>query len=340
MHISTTNKPVVLITMGDPSGVGPEIILKSLASPILAGLANFVIIADTGVIEETKKLVNFEQEFSFLKVSDISEATSFNENTITVIDPGDPISGWGFGKASMSGAKKALKCIDVAINIAKTLPGNIKRSIITAPVNKENIAKVHPGFIGHTEYLMEKFSSEFVTMVLKGRKLCVVPVTRHIPIRNVSNALNPEIIEKTIMQVVENKATLSDSEEPVIGVCALNPHCGEGGKIGDEEQKTITPAVENVKKKYKNIIGPISADVVFYKALKKQIDIVISMYHDQCLSPFKMVDFDCGVNITLGLNCVRTSPDHGTAYDIAGKNIANQESMQEAIITAIQNQKI
>ena len=128
---------------------------------------------------------------------------------------------------------------------------------------------------------------------------------------------------------------LTEKQLPTLCVCALNPHCGEDGKIGNEEGRIILPAIQNLKGSYNSLIGPISSDVAFYKALKGEVDVIIGMYHDQCLAPFKMVEFDTGVNMTLGLGFVRTSPDHGTAYDIAGKNSANPESMIQAIRLAI-----
>jgi len=144
-----------------------------------------------------------------------------------------------------------------------------------------------------------------------------------------------ELITSTIRQVVKDRRILCGKNDVCIGVSALNPHAGEGGRIGKEEIEIIIPAIEEVKKEYPRILGPLPADVIFHKALQKKIDIVISMYHDQCLAPFKMVDFDNGVNITLGLGFVRTSPDHGTAFDIAGQGTASSGSMQHAIRLAV-----
>ncbi|MCK5450595.1 MAG: 4-hydroxythreonine-4-phosphate dehydrogenase PdxA, partial [Candidatus Omnitrophica bacterium] len=210
-----------------------------------------------------------------------------------------------------------------------------KSVLVTAPVSKERIAEISPGFVGHTEYLREADGADMVTMVLTGESMCVVPVTRHIPLGDVTKHINEEYLFKTLVQVVDNRELITGKRDPKIAVAALNPHAGEGGKIGTEEKEIIMPAIERAKKVYPEIEGPVPADVVFYKAVKKEYDIVVSMYHDQCLAPFKMLDFDSGVNVTLGLGYVRTSPDHGTAFDIAGKGIANPRSMIEAIKLAV-----
>lgn len=284
----------IFITLGDPAGIGPEVIQKALASQELKGLAEFVVVGDVG--------------------------------TRGRVDLGNPTE---------ESAKAALKSLDTAIELIRALPYGQPKALVTAPVSKEMISRVCPGFVGHTEYLLEAFSLKRVTMVLIGRSLCVVPVTRHIPLKDVPLKLTKEIILETLLDVVRNRELIRDKKDVKIGVCALNPHAGEGGKIGREEIEIITPAIEEAKKFYANITGPISSDTIFYKAFKKQIDIVVCMYHDQGLAPFKMVDFDYGVNMTLGLPFIRTSPDHGTAFDIAGKGIADSRSMEEAIKLAM-----
>ena len=330
MHISHTNKPRIFVTMGDPSGIGPEVIMKSMASPEIEGLAVFVIIGDTDVLKQAAGGRYADRIVSFRAGS--AEEMIFKEDGINVLDPGGPPGVSEPGKPTIEGAAKALKSLEVAVDLMKTSKEGSKReALVTAPVSKEMIARVKPGFIGHTEYLQEAFSAERVTMVLTGKTLCVVPVTRHIPVKDIASKLTRELIIKTLEQVIEGREFLCGKKDVKIGVSALNPHCGEGGKIGHEEIDIIAPAVNDIKRVYSNIDGPISADVIFNKALKKEVDIVVSMYHDQCLSPFKMIDFDCGVNVTLGLEYIRTSPDHGTAFDIAGKGIASCESMKQAI---------
>jgi 4-hydroxythreonine-4-phosphate dehydrogenase len=264
------------------------------------------------------------------------EELLLDEDLVNIVDPADPLKNIEPGKPADEGSRKALECLDAAVRLMRGTSGkDVPGAIVTAPLSKERIARIHPGFIGHTEYLQRAYSSKLVTMVMVGETLCVVPVTRHIPLKEVASSLTMELIAGTLAQVVENRELICGSKDARIGVCALNPHCGEGGRIGREEIDIIGPAVERSKDLYGGIEGPVSADVIFHKAMKKEVDIVVSMYHDQGLSPFKMVDFDNGVNVTLGLGHVRTSPDHGTAYDIAGKGVASSRSMERAIELAI-----
>lgn len=335
MRISPTSKPQLFITMGDPSGIGPEVIAKSMASLKEEGLAIFAIIADAEVMEEAASSVYDGKIFiHYLKEED--KEILLKEDALNIIDPSSSLKRTQLGTPTDEGSKKALECLRVAINLMQSSKEkHAKKALVTAPLSKERIARIQPGFIGHTEYLQEAYSKKMVTMVMVGEKFSVSPVTRHIPLKDVAKSLTRKLIEGTLLQVIDSRKVISGKKDPKIGVCALNPHSGEGGKIGTEEIDIISPSVKKMKKLYKNIEGPISADVVFYKALKKEIDIAIAMYHDQGLAPFKMVDFDRGVNMTLGLDHVRTSPDHGTAFDIAGKGVASASSMIQAIKLAL-----
>ena len=333
MRTSPTNKPQILITMGDPSGIGPEVIMKAMASSRLKGLAVFVLLADKKIIQKYSKKYKFK--IAYHSVPNAFGVINLDEKAVNVIDPTEPLKTLKVGTPTKEGAKKALLCIDAAIDLVKNSENTSRMAIVTAPVSKADIASIHPGFIGHTEYLQDAFNAELVTMVLTGEKLTVAPVTRHIPIKDVPRNLSVNLILDTLKQIIKYRQQLTGKKSPVIAVTALNPHCGERGGIGTEESDIIAPAVMKAKKIYKNVEGPISADVVFYKALQGKADIIVSMYHDQALAPFKMIDFDSGVNMTLGLGCIRTSPDHGTAFDIAGKGKANPESMIRAIELAI-----
>ncbi|MEA3489118.1 MAG: 4-hydroxythreonine-4-phosphate dehydrogenase PdxA, partial [Candidatus Omnitrophota bacterium] len=336
MRISPTSKPQIFVTMGDPSGIGPEVIMRSMASPELKGLAIFVIIGDADVIKSAFA-PGCDVETAVRAAGEGEEEITLLEGLVNIVDPGPPLGDVEPGRPTDEGSKKALSCLDAALGLMRGSADGSPKALVTAPLSKERIARIHPGFIGHTEYLQQAYSAELVTMVMVGKNLCVVPVTRHIPLKDVASSLTSELIEGTLAQVVESRTLICGREDARIGVCALNPHSGEGGTIGAEEIDIITPAVEKAKKTYAGIKGPVSADVVFYRALKKEIDIVVSMYHDQGLAPFKMVDFDCGVNMTLGLGHVRTSPDHGTAFDIAGKGVASSGSMEQAIKLAVRS---
>lgn len=335
MRISSINKPVVFITMGDPSGIGPEIIMRSMASPEIKGLAVFVVIGDKRTMERAWSVLPASAR-DLCRVDRILkyDRAMLSEDVVNIFDPSPGLADTGPGFPTEEGARKALACLDAAVGFMKDVSAG-HSAMVTAPLSKERIAGIKKGFIGHTEYLQKAFSSDFVTMVLKGDKLCVVPVTRHIPIREVASSLDRSKIEKTLVQVADNRSLLAGCDHARIGVTGLNPHCGEGGKIGKEEAEIIAPAIAGAQRHYARIEGPISADIIFGKALKGEIDIVVSMYHDQGLGPFKTVDFASGVNITLGLGQVRTSPDHGTAFDIAGKGIACPRSMEAAIKMAV-----
>ncbi|KJJ84387.1 Pyridoxal phosphate (active vitamin B6) biosynthesis PdxA [Candidatus Omnitrophus magneticus] len=322
--------------MGDPAGIGPEVIVKSLASPGIKGLANFVIVGDRILFENIFSSMGVKESFYPARI--IKESFDISEGDINILEPAGPLScPIVTGAPSLEGARKAFESVTLAAEIMRSLDNNIKTCLVTAPLDKGLISKVYNGFIGHTEYLKELFSAKFVVMALLGERLKVIPVTRHVPFSEVSALLNQDLIIQTIKEVVLNAEWISGKKNARIGVAALNPHAGERGKIGDEEINIIKPAVEKAKEKFSNIEGPIPSDVIFYKALKGEIDIVVGMYHDQCLAPFKMVDFDNGVNVTLGLGYIRTSPDHGTAFDIAGKGIAKETSMVNAIKLAIQS---
>lgn len=226
----------------------------------------------------------------------------------------------------------AIDKIDRAVQLIKD--GSIK-ALVTAPVSKEIIARTRPNFIGHTEYLAAKFKVSKVATMFVGRRLKVVTLTRHIPLASVAASLDKNEILDTIELSHSALIKYFKIEKPKIALCGLNPHCGEGGRIGNEEIRIISPAVLRAAKKGIKVYGPVSADAVFYQALAGEFDLVISMYHDQGLAPFKMLEFNRGVNLTLGLPFIRTSPDHGAASGIKGRNIADPASMVEAIKLAL-----
>ncbi|MBF0217048.1 MAG: 4-hydroxythreonine-4-phosphate dehydrogenase PdxA [Candidatus Omnitrophica bacterium] len=332
MRIFPINKPCVIGTMGDPAGIGPEVIGSSLEDVQIPGEAALVLVGDTELIE---RYLPGRYSKKDLNVISLKEEISLDPSRVNIIDPGPDLRDRSPGLPTSEGARKALNCLFTSVAIVKALPDASRAGIVTGPVNKSAIASISPGFIGHTEYFRDSFPVEHTTMVLAGDRLCVSPVTRHIPVADVPTKLTPALLAVTIRDIVANRKFLTGKDDPVIGVSALNPHCGEDGTIGREEIDMIAPVVNAEREQYKNIIGPVSADTIFYKALKGDIDIVIAMYHDQGLAPFKMIDFDSGVNVTLGLPCVRTSPDHGTAYDIAGRGVASSVSMRNAFKLAL-----
>ena len=236
------------------------------------------------------------------------------------------------GKATAEASKTAVAAIERAVQ--GCLDGELD-AMVTAPICKEGLKLAGINDPGHTEMIAELTGTKRYGMMLMGKGLRVMLVTRHLPLREVADALTKENILEAI-ELTAEALTAFGIPDGRIGVCGLNPHAGDGGTLGSEETELITPAIETARAQGLNVAGPIPADVIFFQALEQKYDAVVAMYHDQGLGPLKMHAFDCGVNITLGLPIIRTSPDHGTAFDIAGKGIADPGSMIAAIETAIQ----
>lgn len=300
------------ITMGDAAGIGPEVILKALAQEKIRRLANFYIIGNSLLMDRTARLCKIK--LKGVALTDLGKPTKLV-----------------FGRSISAYGSLALDCIEVALELLKSKKMD---ALITAPVNKHTIALSSPLFRGHTEYLATATKSKHFAMMLVGGPLKVALVTRHMPLKDVAKSLSQEKVYHTLRLTVQGLKRYFAIRRPRIAVCGLNPHSGDKGTIGEEDIKVIQPAI--IKAKHlAQIEGPLSADSIFYWALDGRFDAVVCMYHDQGLIPLKMLAFHQGVNLTLGLPFVRTSPDHGTAYEIAGKNKANPGSMIEAIKLAI-----
>ncbi len=235
------------------------------------------------------------------------------------------------GKVEAKASIIAVEAIEQAVR--GCLRGELD-AMVTAPICKEGLKLAGIDYPGHTEMIAALTNTQRYGMMLMGKGLCVMLVTRHLPLREVADALTQE----NILEAIELTAEALEAfglPNGRIGVCGLNPHAGDGGALGREESEIISPAIEAARANGLNVAGPVPADVIFFQALENKFDAVVAMYHDQGLGPLKMHAFDCGVNITLGLPIIRTSPDHGTAFDIAGKGIADPTSMIVAIETAI-----
>ena len=336
MPTSRSNERIIAITMGDPGGIGPEVTLKALASDEIQKRARrrgrhvfFVLIGNYSIFERTKRLLR-----SRLPLNSIScvEKSRLSARTVNILDLGDDAHEVISGKVSLSNAVLAYHALEVGAYLATH---KVVDALVTAPVNKEAIRLLSPSFIGHTEYLAHIAKVKEYAMLLQGGPLRVVLVTTHLPLEKVSSVVKTRDIISKINITYSFLKKKVNIRKPVIGVAALNPHAGEGGKMGREEINTIIPAVKRARQSGINVMGPLPADVIFYKAFHGKFDAVIAMYHDQGLGPLKMIAFESGVNITLNLPFPRTSPDHGTAFDIAYKNKAHPQSMIEAIKTAI-----
>jgi len=305
--------------MGDGRGIGPEVIVRALSHRSVRRLADILVIGDLDCIKAVKRLLKMPIRLHEIALWELvnSKRIVFRKDAINILNLGtkDP-------------RRDPLAYIDSAIMLI-----NKKRAdaLVTAPVNKEVIAKTGIKFLGHTEYLAKITRTKKVAMMFTGGKFRVTVVTRHIPLKRVSRALTKERIADTTVLTYDFLKRRFGIKKPKIGVCALNPHAGEGGMVGREEKDIISPAIKRLKYKIPSIKGPIPADSAFRLLYNDKVDALIAMYHDQAMIPIKMLGRESCVNVTLGLPFVRTSPVHGTAYDIAGKGIADPSSMREAI---------
>jgi 4-hydroxythreonine-4-phosphate dehydrogenase len=318
MPISPSNKPLVALSMGDPSGIGPEIILKALVKPAMRRLANYIIIGDAKVLKKTAVSLGKPRSFSPERYASLLDLKNV------------PAGSFSFGKERAVYGKASVEYIKKAFGLIKA---NMADCLVTAPINKSAAKKAGFKFPGHTEYLASLSGARKFVMMLVGGPLRVSLVTRHIPISQVPRRLSSQNISETIKITLNALKRDFNISRPRIGVCALNPHSGEGGIFGREEHKTIIPAVKKFRKG--TVVGPLASDALFYDAYRGRFDGVICLYHDQGLIPLKMIARDSGVNVTLGLKLIRTSPDHGTAFDIAGKGKADPRSMEAAIRLAV-----
>ena len=300
--------------MGDPSGIGPEVVIKALADEQIRRLAHITVIGDYFVINKVKKLLNIDTEFSLIDLSNVPQNKFF------------------LGKISGSSGKASMEYVDRALDMIKKKEADC---LVTAPVNKSSVREGGiKDFEGHTEYISGKTLTKDFSMMFVGKFLKVSLVTRHMALKDVAESINMDKVYKTIMLTADCLKRFFGIESPRIGVAGLNPHAGDSGLFGSEEADIIIPAIKKALPGIKGLRGPIPADTIFYEALNGKFDAVISMYHDQALAPFKMLYFNDGVNLTIGLPFIRTSPDHGTAFDIAGKGVAGAESMKAAILLA------
>jgi 4-hydroxythreonine-4-phosphate dehydrogenase len=321
-------KIIVGISQGDINGIGLEIIIKTFLDPQIFDICTPVIFGSQKTASFHRKALNIE-DFSFNQIKDISEVNHKRANIINVYDDEPVVE---LGKQTETGGKYAFLSLEAA---AYALAQKKIQVLVTAPINKENIQSPDFNFPGHTEYLDDKFGDGNSLMFLVSDTLRVAVATGHIPVTKVANALSPELILKKIQ--VLHKSLIQDFEvrRPKIAVLGLNPHAGDNGVIGNEEQSIINPAINKAREEGMLVYGPYPADGFFGNGTFKNFDAVLAMYHDQGLIPFKTIAFNSGVNFTAGLPVVRTSPDHGTAYDIAGKNVASEESFREAVYKAV-----
>jgi len=305
--------PTIALTIGDPAGIGAEVVLKALADPDLASLARWVVVGDSRILE---------------MVGRVSGLTLQSAELRNVEALGD-ISDFAFGRMDGRCGRAAVEYVRIATQMC--LRGEAD-AMVTAPLNKEAVTLAGYRFSGHTEYIAELCGATESRMLLSSERLSTVHVTTHVSLRAACE-LNEARIVSTIM--LGNEAMkLLGFEQPRIAVCGLNPHAGEHGLFGDEDEQHIVPAVEAARQEGIQCSGPHAGDTIFLQASRGAYDLVVAMYHDQGHIPMKLIDFEGTVNISLGIPIIRTSVDHGTAFDIAGRNQADARSMKQAMRVA------
>ena len=327
-------KPILGITMGDAAGIGPEIIVKALAEKSLYDMARPVVFGDKKIMERAVKIIG-----SDVKCRSITAATEGGQDfgVIDIVDLDNLPADLPFAQVDGRAGKAAYEYIEKAV--AAAMQEEIQ-AIVTAPLNKEalNLGGYH--YPGHTEILGALSHTKNYSMMLVGGPLKVIHVTTHVAFSKV-----PELVKKErvlrVIQLADEAVKMLGIEKPRIAVAGLNPHSGENGLFGREEILEITPAIEAAKSQGMDVTGPVPPDTVFYQAaIKKDFDIVVVMYHDQGHIPIKVLGFETGVNVTVGLPCIRTSVDHGTAFAIAGQGVADSRSMTEALVLGAQMAKV
>ncbi len=315
------------ISIGDINGIGLEVILKTLANPEILNLCVPIIYGSSKVVSYHKNIAGID--FQYQQVRSASQLVPDRVNVVNCWQDNVNIT---IGKPSESGGLYAIKSLEGAVAELKT--GMID-ALVTAPINKYAMQMAGFPFTGHTEYLTKELGGGDSLMLMVNDKLRIALVTNHLPIGGVADAIDKALVLRKIQLLNHSLRVDFGLERPVIAVLGLNPHAGDNGVIGNEEEMFIRPAIEEAKNKGIMAMGPFPADGFFGSGQHVKFDAVLAMYHDQGLVPFKLLSFGSGVNYTAGLSGVRTSPDHGTAFDIAGKNEADPSSFMRALFQAV-----
>jgi len=319
---SLINKPI-FVSLGDPSGIGPEVFIKAINDQRLRQhLSKIILVSSPKVIEGAISALGMKQKIN--PISDVNKAQPDSINLINI----DGCQDFVLGKPTFNNSNFIIECLSTAADLA------LKNSscLVTGPLNKSIIQKHIQNFTGHTEFLKEKFNANEVLMYMTNGNLHLGITTTHVPLRVVPNVISRDLIKNKYKLLHHGLIDIFKLANPKIAVLGINPHAGEFGTIGDEEQNVIMPAIDELQHEGYDANGPISADTVFTQT---KYDAVLSMYHDQALPVLKTIDFHKTVNITLGLPFLRVSVDHGTAEDIAKDYSANYDSMMEALLISI-----
>ncbi|PRX40124.1 4-hydroxythreonine-4-phosphate dehydrogenase [Planifilum fimeticola] len=323
------DRPVIGITMGDAAGIGPEIIMKALNDPAFYRMCRPLVLGDAKMLERAGRILGLPVE---VKAVHRLEEAEFRHGVVDCLDLDLLPDDLPFGEVSAEAGDAAFRYLEKAVELARK--GNLS-AICTAPLNKEALHKGGHHYPGHTEILAHLTGTKEYAMMLASPQLKVIHVTTHVGLIDAIRRINPDRVY-TVIRLAHETLRQAGFPKPRIGVCGINPHAGENGLFGDgEEEEKIVPAVTEAKAQGILVSGPHPADTLFYRAVRGDFDIVVAMYHDQGHVPVKVLGLEAGVNITVGLPILRTSVDHGTAFDIAGKGIADEGSLKEAIRQAV-----
>ncbi|EJF86689.1 4-hydroxythreonine-4-phosphate dehydrogenase PdxA [Bartonella rattimassiliensis] len=319
----------LVVSGGDPAGIGPEIVLKTWNLRITRQIPPFVLLADPDVIRSRARFLQIDVEVEPVLIN--NPIKNF-QNALPII----PLKNKQSDQLGIPSSDNAAGIIEAIKRCVQFIQSGEAYALITCPIAKKNLYDAGFQFPGHTEFLADLAHKAFhksyhPVMMLAGPQLKTVPITVHIPFKDVPSQLTHHLITQTAFITECDLKTRFKITSPRLAIAGLNPHAGEGGAMGKEDIEVITPAIEYLKKKGLNIIGPIPADTMFHECARKTYDVALCMYHDQALIPVKTLGFDTSVNVTLGLPFIRTSPDHGTAFDIAAKGIASPESFIAAL---------
>ncbi|MBO3698525.1 4-hydroxythreonine-4-phosphate dehydrogenase PdxA [Roseivirga sp. E12] len=321
-------KPIIGITIGDINGIGPEVIIKAVQNNLLLNHVDIVVYGHGKVFSLYKTILNIEK-FSFHQARSIKE---YRQNKLNVINCWTEDFELKVGTETPEAGRFALAALKQATEDLKN--GSIQ-GVVTAPISKNNIQSDDFKFPGHTEYFTSNFEAKDSLMFLCNESLRIGVATGHIALSEISQKLTKKVLQEKLNLMLTSLKKDFGKAKPRVALLGLNPHAGEEGLLGSEEKELIAPLVSEFKEKGKLVFGPYPADGFFGNASYSNFDGVLAMYHDQGLIPFKTIAFEDGVNFTAGLSIVRTSPDHGTAFNIAGKNMANEQSMRSAIYMAV-----
>ncbi len=306
-------KPVIAVSLGDPAGVGPEVVLKAVNSREIEDCCEIVVYGSGAVLAATCSTLSLTMPRRIIDDGQLSKVVPTGEINSEA------------GSAAIRWVREAA---------AAVMEGTAD-ALVTAPINKEAAALGGSTFPGHTELLADLAGCRDVSMMLVSGNLRVIHVSTHVSLRSALDAISVSSVSKTIESAIKG-CSLLEIDSPLVAVAGVNPHAGEGGKFGLEECNILAPAIAACRMRGWRVVGPEAPDIVFARAVKGEFDIVVAMYHDQGHIPVKLSGFDRGVNVTVGLPFIRTSPDHGTAFDIAGRGVARPNSMIAAILLAVE----